>query len=869
MSDTKIKTSNIGNLAVTHALLHTDMDLTSKTVQVATPTSNTHPATKAYVDTEVANLIDSAPGTLDTLNELAAAVNDDANFNATIASSIATKLPLAGGTMTGNLTAPNIIATGDVFISSTSPKLKLTDTDTADEYTELQNNNGNTIIDTRNGTENGQFIIRGLGGGTVDEFGRFDELGRFGIGTTNPDHLLHVGNILNSLGTTAGDSLSNFRIQSDTSHNDSLLFTAQRLADGTTWTTAAQRIQRRVDTTLMGYMEFGHNIDALITFGKGSTERVRIDGDGNVGIGDNSPAEKFTIKGDGARMTISSNDYEVAMLGRRGSSAPDWDRGYLRMKYDGTNTIVLDTGGVSYLNGGNVGIGTTSPEQNLHIKRSSGSDTGGQGHIVLDVADDSGPAYALRIGDTADDGDFHIDRRHSSTWSSSLSIDRATGNVGIGTNNPTEKLHVSSGSFKIDTDTNSTFKISDAGTNAIALYGGTGDELYMGANNAYSLRFKTDGNIVMDNGGNFGIGIANPDSLLHIQKAVTNSDVDFIKIQMDSWSQSVGKLKSIVWDDGTNVLAGIGTEFDGGKANIHFHSQYTGGYQATSVRTLSVLGDGKVGIGTDNPQAKLNISGSSANIRLDNTGTGNYGLEIWRNGNKGASFAWGEGNANLEIKNYRNDSQADGPYANIDFFTGGTNATSPNYNPDLRMRIQQTGEVGIGTSNPTAKLHVEGTIYADNGQSVKSVTTVGTGISGCSRQRFFRHISTGVGSETFTLMRYARHWWGVGWFQIIVRGTYYGTNSKYGVFTINGHTRTGLASVQSHINNVGTATPFADNYNSTHEACDISITLPAYEQYNIEFNILQSEQQSSEANVGHHVGASNAFFLHGTVREFI
>ena len=135
MSDTKIKTSNIGNLAVTHALLHTDMDLTSKTVQVAIPTADAHPATKGYVDTEVANLIDSAPGTLDTLNELAAAVNDDANFNATIASSIATKLPLAGGTMTGNLTAPNIIATGDMFISSTSPKLKLTDTDTADEYT--------------------------------------------------------------------------------------------------------------------------------------------------------------------------------------------------------------------------------------------------------------------------------------------------------------------------------------------------------------------------------------------------------------------------------------------------------------------------------------------------------------------------------------------------------------------------------------------------------------------------------------------------------------------------------------------------------------------------------------------------------------
>ena len=102
MSDTKLKTSNIGDLAITHDKLHTTMDLTGKTVTVATPTADTHPATKVYVDTEVANLIDSAPGTLDTLNELAAAINDDANFNATIASSIATKLPLAGGTMTGD-----------------------------------------------------------------------------------------------------------------------------------------------------------------------------------------------------------------------------------------------------------------------------------------------------------------------------------------------------------------------------------------------------------------------------------------------------------------------------------------------------------------------------------------------------------------------------------------------------------------------------------------------------------------------------------------------------------------------------------------------------------------------------------------------
>lgn len=68
---------------------------------LGTPSGSTDAATKGYVDTSVANLIDSAPGALDTLNELAAALGDDANFSTTITNSLATKLNLSGGTMTG------------------------------------------------------------------------------------------------------------------------------------------------------------------------------------------------------------------------------------------------------------------------------------------------------------------------------------------------------------------------------------------------------------------------------------------------------------------------------------------------------------------------------------------------------------------------------------------------------------------------------------------------------------------------------------------------------------------------------------------------------------------------------------------------
>ena len=69
-------------------------------------------ATETYVTTQVANLVDAAPGALDTLNELAAALGDDANFSTTITNSIASKLPLAGGTLTGALSGTSATFSG-------------------------------------------------------------------------------------------------------------------------------------------------------------------------------------------------------------------------------------------------------------------------------------------------------------------------------------------------------------------------------------------------------------------------------------------------------------------------------------------------------------------------------------------------------------------------------------------------------------------------------------------------------------------------------------------------------------------------------------------------------------------------------------
>lgn len=63
-------------------------------------------ATETYVNTAVSNLVDAAPGALNTLNELAAAINDDANYAATITTALGLKAPLASPSLTGTPLAP-------------------------------------------------------------------------------------------------------------------------------------------------------------------------------------------------------------------------------------------------------------------------------------------------------------------------------------------------------------------------------------------------------------------------------------------------------------------------------------------------------------------------------------------------------------------------------------------------------------------------------------------------------------------------------------------------------------------------------------------------------------------------------------------
>jgi len=79
-------------------------------VVVAIPRGNL--ASETYVDTAISTLVDTAPDALNTLNELAAALSDDANFATTVTDSLALKAPLASPNFTGTVTA-NGLSLGD------------------------------------------------------------------------------------------------------------------------------------------------------------------------------------------------------------------------------------------------------------------------------------------------------------------------------------------------------------------------------------------------------------------------------------------------------------------------------------------------------------------------------------------------------------------------------------------------------------------------------------------------------------------------------------------------------------------------------------------------------------------------------------
>ena len=229
------------------------------------------------------------------------------------------------------------------------------------------------------------------------------------------------------------------------------------------------------ENTAVTFYRGGSGVGGFLTFTTNNgAERMRIDSDGNVGIGTTSPAVKLEVIGVGSFNNAASSRKWLL----------DATNGVIQHNYNGTvETQIGFSGGTTYFLGQNVGIGTTSPAAKLHI---AGGDVwintvstlqgmqfgySGPSHGSYRAAVMGGPE--LYGGTDSGMLTFHTQNGYvvSATPPERMRI-TSSGNVGIGTTSPVAALHVQSSSTKIFLS-NTDFVSNTTGSGIILNTGGS------------------------------------------------------------------------------------------------------------------------------------------------------------------------------------------------------------------------------------------------------------------------------------------------------------------------------------------------------------------------------------------------------------
>lgn len=278
-------------------------------------------------------------------------------------------------------------------------------------------------------------------------------------------------------------------------------------------------------TTTMYANNVSSGVSALwssgaFAFGTGNgtfTERMRLDGSGNLGVGTSSPGVRLDVSGaDGvrARVVATSGGTSGMVLSSAGNTAYTIKAGNadnsLRIDQDGTDRLTLASGG-------NLGIGTSSPQTRLHVEVTSAGEVArfqgpnsSQSRLSLHVPAgevgsikwDNGTTLTGTPNSVAiDNGGGAIAFQISSTERMRLD---ASGNLGIGTSSPGTKLHVVAASSQalFEGSVQGNVIIQRAGTLGMSLFSDGAGKLAFYDNTAGVTR------MALDASGNFIVGTA-------------------------------------------------------------------------------------------------------------------------------------------------------------------------------------------------------------------------------------------------------------------------------------------------------------------------------------------------------------------------
>ena len=428
-------------------------------------TNTTQIASTAFVRTEISNLVSAAPATLDTLNELAAALGNDASFSTTVTTSLAGKASLSGATFTGSVSGPsgnftslkvNSVDVSAVGHTHTSSNITDFNSSVSGLLPTIANSGDNRVLTSTGGsvgvnaesnlTFNGNLLsVTGSGsfsnnvtasgfvrsGGTSSQFLKADGSIDSTAYTTNAGTVTSVAAL--TLGTTGTDVTSTVATNTTTPVITLNIPTASASNRGalssTDWTTFNNKAAAN-QTMFIGTTSVAINRSSAALVLTGITSI-----DGNAGTVTNGVYTSRTI-------TPGS--------GLAGSAALDLsaDRTFNVGQGDGitvsadsiaVNSTVVRTTGVQGINGlkGFYDNAEFGAGNQTTVKVGEGLGPGGSGVGVFETVAPLAAQYWLGTEDI-----IHYAYGGGTLSNPRIAVREDSGNVGIGISTPSAKLHV-------------------------------------------------------------------------------------------------------------------------------------------------------------------------------------------------------------------------------------------------------------------------------------------------------------------------------------------------------------------------------------------------------------------------------------------
>jgi len=363
-----------------------------------------------------------------------------------------------------------------------------------------------------------------------------------------------------------------------------------------------------------------------------------------------------------------------------GTGATTLSSGYL-VKGNGTSAV---SASVVYDNGTNVGIGTASPASKLNVVGTT---------TITDGLLDLSTGYSIRWGGAASgiySGSGVEDMVFTVGSSERMRVNGSSGNVGIGTATPADRLTVIGGAMRVE----NTFgygatMLNTSGMGMYMTYADQGNSSAVGTNNGSLIFYNatnTTERMRINGVGNVGIGTTSPAVRLDVRGIAqffsgASGSFNFIDVGRTT-SEARMAVAAATNDFVSGTAAGDAVFYNPTAANAWFGVAGAGAavFVTNSAERMRILSGGDVGIGTSSPTARLHVnSGASTTAAIiESTGTSSF---VGLRNSGGTAFVGSDSTGALLIQ------------------TPGSGFTTKVY-------VSSTGSVGVNTSSPASLFQV-------------------------------------------------------------------------------------------------------------------------------------------------------------------